>query len=1004
MFSPFLKQVADDLLSKFDGNLKDLTIVLPSKRGGLFFNRYLAELTDHPVWAPAYTTMDELFQSMTELEVADQPLLIFHLYAAYAEAIRQASPEPGTTVESLDQFYAWGEVMLSDFDDIDNNLAHADKIFANMKDLEDLTTLDYLTEEQQKAIEHYFGIFEVKSDSQLKQKFLSIWNILYPTYQNLRQRLLRHKLAYQGMLRRKVVEEGLNPDKLKSQKYVFVGFNVLNKTEHKLLDMLRQEGRALFYWDYDKAFIKPDSQGDCFFEAGRYIRENLKHFGCEFPADAPCYDNMSHKKHISYVASPSNSGETRFAGELIARQIKADERQHHSAVVLCDEKMLQSMLHSMPEKDADGTPFKMNVTMGFPLIQTPAAGLVMTLLELHVFGDRNGKWYYTYVANVLKHPYTVRMTGGKSAVLLDEIKDKHQFFVDPEKFQTDPFLNRIFCHQKDIDGLLAMLSQAMQEIALSYVNADTRSFDIQLYQESLYSSYTLLNRLAAIRAMVRTDEEFLTVRDNDMSTDHYLKLIRQMMQSTSVPFHGEPAEGLQIIGLLETRCLDFENVVITGMNDENIPKAVKRTSFIPYTLREAHGMTTFEARASLYAYSFYHLIQRASDITLVYNNSVDELSKGDMSRFMTQLLVEQDEMFGGNLTIEQTALEAKVQTSSRKNLSVRKTDEVMERLIKRFTGRILSPSAINSYITCPFKFYLEKVAALKPDDDISEEVGNDVFGDIFHHTMEHLYKPLAKKILLSDTFQKLKENERQIEQYVDDGFRKYFFKVEPFDPVTYNGEQMLNRTVIIEYVKKQLDYDAHLCPLRIDAVENDDHKMEIRIGEHSFILGGIIDRIDTIRVGTSQERHRIVDYKTSATPQGFSTVDELFDSQRERRAYHILQAFYYSDIYTESTEQPVAPALMYIKPASIPQTDGTEDESIIKCAADQESGSEKKKSRQPKTPVLDFATQMKQEFHERMTAVINEMFSKDVDFTQTTNLHACTYCDFKQICGREGKR
>ena len=1003
MFSPFLKHVAEDLLSKFNGNLKDLTIVLPSKRGGLFFNRYLAELNDKPVWAPAYTTMDELFQSMTELEVADLPLLIFHLYAAYAEAIRQACPETGTTVETLYQFYAWGEVMLSDFDDIDNNLAHADKIFANMKELEDLTSLDYLSEEQKKAIEHYFGIFEVKSDSQLKQKFLSIWNILYPTYQNLRQRLISHKLAYQGMLRRKVVEEALNPDKLKSKKYVFVGFNVLNKTEHKLLDMLRQEGRALFYWDYDKAFIRPDSQGDCFFEAGRYIRENLKHFGCEFTDDDPCYDNMRHKKQISYVASPSNSGETRFAGELIERQIKADERQHLTAVVLCDEKMLQSMLHSMPEKDDDGTPFKMNVTMGFPLIQTPAAALVMTLLELHVFGDRNGKWYYTYVANVLKHPYTVRMTGGKSAILLDEIKDKHQFFVDPERFQNDSFLRRIFCQQKDIDGLLAMLSQAIQEIALSYVNADTRSFDIQLYQESLYSSYTLLNRLAAIRAMVRTDEEFLTVRDNDMSTDRYLRLIRQMMQSTSVPFHGEPAEGLQIIGLLETRCLDFENVVITGMNDENIPKAVKRTSFIPYTLREAHGMTTFEARSSLYAYSFYHLIQRASDITLVYNNSVDELSKGDMSRFMTQLLVEQDEMFGNNVIIEQTALEAKVQTSSRKELSVRKTDEVMKRLIKRFKGRILSPSAINTYISCPFKFYLEKVAALKPEDDISEEVGNDVFGDIFHHAMEHLYKPLTKKILLSDTFHNLKQNEKQIEQYVDDGFRKYFFKVEPFDPVTYNGEQMLNRTVIIEYVKKQLDYDAQLCPLRIEAVENDEHKMEINVGEHRLILGGIIDRIDTIRVGTKQERHRIVDYKTSASPQEFKTIDELFDSTRERRAYHILQAFYYSDIYTESATQPVAPALMYIKPASIDMNPEAEDESIIRCAAEQESGAEKKKSRLPKIPVLDFAAQMKKEFHERMTAVINEIFSQQIPFCQTQNQHACKFCDFKQICNRQGK-
>ena len=996
MFIPFLKTVAADLLRKFDGNLRDLTIVLPSRRGGLFFNRYLAELTDRPVWAPSYSTMDELFQSLSDVEVADQPLLIFHLYAAYAEAITEARTD--LSAEPLDQFYSWGEVMLRDFDDIDNNLAQADKIFTNMAELEELTNTDYLTDNQRKAIEHYFGIFEEKNDTELKQKFLTIWNILTPTYQKLRQRLLSHGIAYQGMLRREVVENGSFLSRMKSGKYVFVGFNVLNKTERVLLEAMKSEGKALFYWDYDQAFIQSGEGGDCFFEAGRYIRDNLARFGCEFENDAPCYDNMRKGKRVRFVASPSNSGETRHAGELIQRYVKADDVQHHSAVVLCDEKMLQSMLHSMPEKDAGGNSYQMNVTMGFPLAQTPAAGLVMNLLEMHVYGERNGYWYYTYVSALLKHPYTVRMSGGESARILGEIKDKHQFFVPAGRFEGVPFLRRMFEHQDTIDGLLALLSETIQSIAISYADADNRSFDVQLYQESLFAIHTLTNRLAAIRGMVKTEDDFQVVRNNDMSNDRYLRLIRQILQSASVPFHGEPAEGLQVIGLLETRCLDFENVIICGMNDENMPKTVKRASFIPYTLREAHGLTTFEARTSLYAYSFYHLIQRASDITLIYNNTVDTFSKGDMSRFMTQLLVEQDEVFGPAKRIEQTALEAKVQTAVREDLSVRKTDEMMKRLKQRFSDKILSPSAINYYISCPFKFYLTYVAGLKSDDDISEEVGNDVFGDIFHHCMELLYKPLAGQLLLSGTFKRLKSDTAQIESLVDNGFRKYFFKTGSDAPITYNGEQWLNRTVIIGYVKKQLDYDARLCPLRIEDVENDAHQMVIEVNGHQVTLGGIIDRIDTIRIGSPQERHRIVDYKTSASPQGFKDLDELFDRSKDKRAYHVLQAFYYSDIYTNDCKLPVAPALMYIKPASLSQDPEKEDESIIVHEVEQEGTSKKEK-----IPVLDFSRDLKAAFHDRMMSVITEMFEQSVDFTQTANPHSCTYCDFKQICGRQGK-
>lgn len=988
-FTPFLKYVAEDLLRKYDHDLKNLTIVLPSKRGGLFFNRYLSELSDHPLWSPSYMTMDDLFHSLSDLDVADQPLLIFHLYAAYAEAMQAVSPEQAASMESLDQFYSWGEVMLSDFDDIDNNLAHADKIFTNMKDLDDLTSLDYLSEEQREAIAHYFGIFEVESDTALKKRFLSIWNLLYPTYEKFRDRLLSRRLAYEGMLRREVAEQGMAISRMKPGTYVFVGFNVLNKTEQLLLEALQQEGRALFYWDYDHAYLEQGADNGHYFEAGRYIRENLRRFGSETDNNSPCHDNMRGEKTVRFVASPSNSGETRYAGEWVGQHIRADRSQHETAVVLCDERMLQSLLHSMPELDTEGQAYQMNVTMGFPLIQTPAAGLVMTLLELHVYGARNKRWYYTYVSNVLKHPYTVRMTGGESARILQELKDSHQYFVDPSQFDSVPFLQLLFERHESIDRLLSMLAAAIQEIALSYAEADSRSFDIQLYQESLYATYTLLNRLRSIREQVRQDTGFqLFSHGNDLSDDRYLRLIRQMLQSGTVPFHGEPAEGIQVIGLLETRCLDFEHVVIAGMNDENIPKSVRRTSFIPYSLREAHGMTTLEARASLYAYSFYHLLQRASDITLIYNSTVDELSKGEMSRFMTQLLVEQDEVFSGKTKIEQTALEAKVHTSSSRALSVHKTDSLMQRLTKRFTGHFLSPSAINTYIDCPFKFYLQKVAGLRAEDEITEEVGNDVFGNIFHYCMEQIYAPYVGRVVHSDMLNTLSEDTQKIERLVDDGFRKNFFQTEQGTPVSYNGEQMLNRSVIIRYVRKQLDYDAKLCPLRIEGVENNEHQMTINLNGTPIILGGIIDRIDTVHVGTPQERHRILDYKTSSSPHTFQEMEDLFDNSQEHRPYHILQAFYYSDIYTETSQVPVAPALMYIKPAST--SPDKEDESIVAMGG-----------KNNKQPILDFAKDIKREFHERMTQVIEEIFDQSVEFTQCTNRKTCDKCDFIQICGRE---
>ena len=435
MTVPFLKKVVEDLTAKLH-DLSNVVIVVPGKRAGLFFNQYLEQVCQLPVWTPAFKTLDEIFDQLTELSVPDTPLLIYHLYEAYQQTVALQAGETPVVSEPLDHFYAWGEVMLSDFDDIDNNLSHADDIFRNLQDLDELTDMDYLSEDQLKAIERYFGYFDKDKDSRLKEKFLSVWNLLCPTYHRFRERLLKRKLAYPGMLKRMVVEKGVDTELLKAEKYVFVGFNVLNATERTLLDRLKQEQKAMFYWDYDRAYMKDGNLASAYAEAGRFVMDNVGHFGSELNAEDICYDNMHNSKKITFVASPSDNAQARFAGEWLHENVSADSQLNQTAVVLCDEKLLQPMLHSLPT-DSNGRDYQMNVTMGFPLIETPASSFVLALMQLQTFGGRGNWWNYTQVANVLKHPYAVRMAGEKAVGKLADIKKNNMFFIDPAFFDDD---------------------------------------------------------------------------------------------------------------------------------------------------------------------------------------------------------------------------------------------------------------------------------------------------------------------------------------------------------------------------------------------------------------------------------------------------------------------------------------------------------------------------------------------------------------------------------------
>ena len=940
----FLNHIAEDLYRRFDGRFEKVTVLFPNKRASLFFNQHLLDIAGKPLWAPQYMTISELFQSLSTLTVADPIQLVSMLYQAY----RQTGD--GTEQETLDQFWSWGELMLSDFDDIDSNMVDAQKLFTNISNLEDLTHTDYLTPEQMDAIRRFFPNFH--ETTELKERFLSVWKRLLPTYERFRTMLQQENIAYEGMMKREVVDSlQCAPTDKESRKFVIVGFNVLNETERRLFKYLKENADTLFYWDYDTMYLKD--------EAGRFIAENMRTFDNALKED-DIYNNLAQPKHIQFFASPTENAQTRHVGNILKDLPPSTD----TAVVLCNECLLQPMLHAIPS----GT--EVNITMGFPMTGTPVSNLLMSLMELQLRGKgQSGSWRYSTVAPLLKHPYVCLMTEDACLQTLDTLKQQHIHFPTRPMFESHAFLKLLFTQQQHTGDLLTWLIAIVEQIGRKITEAP-------LGTESVFNAYTMLCRLQRIHEQGLLDIEPITLQ----------RLLLQLIKQKTIPFHGEPAVGLQVMGILETRNLDFRNVFLLSCNEGTLPKQTHKTSFIPYNLREAYGLTTVERQNSLYAYYFYRLLQRAENVWIYYNNSTEGMLRGEMSRFMMQLLTN-----GKTSPISQYHLTSDYTPPTTRTYTVEKTPAVMEKLMNRFTDtqHSLSPSAINLYLNCPLQFYLKYVARVKNEEDMNEDVGNDVFGNIFHYCMEHIYRHrigLGREIQAHELVS-MTNDKAGIEQLVDEAFNVKFFKrpeSEKNRPPRYNGEQLLNREVILRYVHDQLAYDAQLCPMTVIDVES-----PLEEQEGNICLGGIIDRIDRVTID-GQRYLRIVDYKTSSSSEKANDIESVFDRTKKDRANYILQAFYYADIYTrQHPDEPVAPAIMYIKQARTTDPQILENNVIT-------LGSKKE-------PVTDFAAQYRDEFHEKLTATITEIFDPAVPFTQDDTQNACQWCKFTSLCGRQNK-
>lgn len=952
----FLKQVAHDLYNKTEGNFTKVAIVFPNKRASLFFNEYLAQESDRPIWSPTYVSISELFRQSSDLSIADPIKLVCDLYKVFQKATGSK--------ETLDDFYFWGEMLIADFDDVDKNMADTHALFSNLKDLNELMdNYDFLEEGQKEALSQFFHNFSINQVTELKQRFISMWNVLGDIYAEYKALLESQSIAYEGMLYRQVIEQ-LDVEALPYNKYIFVGFNVLNKVEHTLFKKLNEAGKAMFYWDYDTFYLNKTPH-----EAGEFIRRNLRDFPSELPASF--FDNLNQPKEVTFIESPTENGQVRYLPQWIRENLTSHEKE--TAVVLCNEALLQPVLHALPDNVKH-----INITMGFPLSQTPAYSFVNALMELHTSGynPNNGRYLFAEVISVLKHPYT-RQLSPEAEKLEQTLTRDNRFYPLPSELKQDNVLELLFTPRRNNLDLCSMLSEALKEVAVIYQQqaaSHSDAFD-QLYRESLFKTYTLVNRFHTL----------IESKELNVQAGTFQRLLTRVMSSSSIPFHGEPAIGMQVMGVLETRNLDFRHLIMLSVNEGQLPKAGGDSSFIPYNLRKAFGMTTIDHKIAVYAYYFYRLMQRAEKVTLVYNTATDGINRGELSRFMLQFLIE------WGYPVLRKQLEAAQSPQDSTPIIIEKTPDVMERMKSVFDIRnnpkaLISPSALNCYLDCPLKFYYKYVALLSAPDEVTADIDSAKFGSIFHYAAEHIYKDLTAhgKLISKENLETLLKDEVRLQTYVDNGFKELFFNLPQNEQPEYNGIQLINSAVIVKYIQQLLRNDLRYAPFTFVGSEQrifENIEICTPTGDIQSRIGGIIDRIDS-----KGESLRIVDYKTGGDADTPANVQSLFIPDKKRSNY-VFQTFLYASIVCKKLREKndsrlVAPALLYIHRAA------SENYSPVIQMGE---------PRKPKEPVDNFA-QYEGDFRENLKTLLEDIFNPDISFTQTEIEDKCAYCDFRALC------
>jgi hypothetical protein len=960
----FLERIAAHLLDEYGDRLERQCLVFPNRRAGLYFMKYLATKAGKPVWAPTVKTINELFRLSSGLHVAETEILIFELYKVYRLL------NPGA--ESFDDFYFWGEMIINDFDDVDKYLADASKIFSNLSDLKKIdNSFGELTEEQVSVIRQFWVHFNAGAETRAKSDFISLWSILPALYTAYRQSLISRGLAYEGMIFRELAEKcsGGHIPVYDWDTFHFIGFNALNNCEKSLLMALKSRKMAKFYWDFDQSYIS----GNTSHSAGYFIRPNLKAFGNDMPADWDYNTNLAAptidiKREI--IDTSSNISQVKLIPGLLKKigESGSSSEAGKTAIILADENLLIPLLSTIPESVED-----INITMGYPLKLSPVYSLVKNVLQLQQNSMiENGTVYFdhTDVFSILRHGFFSDEDVYHSNDIIAGLVNENMIRIPSEKLNLNDAFRLIFRRISEPQELPSYIRSILE---LGYTETDPDSEDIHsgngmmIRNEFIYRIMLIINRI----------ESSILSGGISLTTSTFSRLLDKILRGISIPFTGEPLKGLQVMGILETRALDFRNIIFLSVNEGTLPRSSAGSSYIPYNLREAYGLPTIRHQDSIYAYYFYRLLHKCENITYVYNSSSDGLKSGEMSRFLLQL------NYLYKKPPEPGCVSFEISISAPDISVIRRTDKHSAILSENFTGpspRPLSPSALNTWLSCRMKFYYRYVCRLKESERMQTGIDPAIFGEVLHSVMENIYTPFRGKNVLAGELDSLSRNESLLMNKVLEIIAKKFHNGIASE---VSGNEQIIASIIATYTKSILKKDAGRAPFTIaDLEKKTGCRLHLHPGnpETGIFTGGIIDRLDR----TSTEL-TIIDYKTGNVSMEIKSLLSLFDENEEKRNEAWFQILMYSEILMISGEK------MKIIPSVYP----------VRSLIDRSfTGRLRIKDRHSVGEELNDYSEIRDEFRKGLEETFRLLFNNDSDFIMTPHTHKCEFCQYRQLCRR----
>lgn len=959
---PFLYNVAQAYYKSYGQDISRYTFVFPNRRAGIFFQHYLSQIAGRPIFSPEILTVTDLFEKLSPYKKADRIEMLFLLYDIY---IRVSS-----STETFDEFLYWGEMLLNDFDDVDKYLVDAQQLFRNIHDLKEIDAgFDYLTESQIEAIRRFWSNFLPIGENDKKKDFLEMWEVLFQLYTSLREQLHNKGMAYEGMIFRDVTEHLANDIdyKLPFEKVIFVGLNGHSKSEETLLKYLHKRKIADFYWDYSSPLVRdPQNKASFFIDRNKMLfPTQLTLEPEELSLDLPV---------VEVIGIPSAVGQAKYVHTIIKslmdeQQITSSTQAMNTALVLPDENLLLPALYSIP-----GEIDKINVTMGYSLGNSSISGLMEHVFELQRNIRRSENYtgfYYKPVLAILNHRYITNVASDEAKVLRTNIIQYNKTTVSSQDLQSHPLFQLIFrpvFNWQDIPYYLqSILSTLNRTLSVNEKNEgkdediNARSIDIEC--EFIVEYYKTINKM---------DEALRNVLP-EMSVDTYFKLLRKLIVGISVPFRGEPLSGLQIMGVLETRALDFDNLIILSMNEGIFPLKKAASSFIPYNLRKGFDLPTYEHQDSIFSYHFYRMINRAKRIYLLYDTRTEGLQTGEVSRYYNQI----KHLYNDSFDIREKLAVYKVSSTESLAISIQKTPQIMEKMNVFLQGgdKRLSASSINTYLNCPLQFYFSVVENMEEEDEIAETIEASTFGTIFHSIMEWLYEPFKGKMITADLLHNISKNNKLLTEMIERSFAENYFKSEKVKRLT--GQNYLTGEVLRKYIRQVLATDAKLTPfIYIDSEERIKKDYPLPSGK-VVSLKGIIDRVDEVSGHT-----RIIDYKTGKGVLRYKEMKDLFDKEMKDRPKAVMQVFMYSHLYMlDHPDKILEPGIYYLRNLF----DTKFDPDVIS------------KSGRGDGRITDFS-EYRAEFTAYFDACLEEIFDPQVPFSQTPTGEACKWCIFTNIC------